>query len=168
MKALSLTQPWASLVAIGAKRIETRSWGTRYRGPLAIHASKGFPKWAQETCDEKPFYGVLIKAGLLWPMGDETLTHRAVERYLTMPLGAFVAVATLNDVGLITPGGRVFLGASGTKCVADDELAFGDYTPGRWAWLLADVKRLPEPIPCKGALGLWTVSDDIARQLEAL
>ena len=43
MKALTLTQPWASLVAIGAKRIETRSWSTPYRGLLAIHAAKGFP-----------------------------------------------------------------------------------------------------------------------------
>lgn len=43
MKALSLTQPWATLVAIGAKKIETRSWSTSYRGPVAIHASKGYP-----------------------------------------------------------------------------------------------------------------------------
>lgn len=39
MKALSLRQPWASLVADGRKTIETRTWRTRYRGPLAIHAS---------------------------------------------------------------------------------------------------------------------------------
>src|SRR6202030_2406661 len=50
MKALTLTQPWATLVAIGAKRIETRSWPTLYRGPLAIYAAKRFPKWAQDTC----------------------------------------------------------------------------------------------------------------------
>src|SRR4051812_42520238 len=43
VKVLSLTQPWASLVAIGAKQIETRSWRTHYRGPLLIHASAGFP-----------------------------------------------------------------------------------------------------------------------------
>ena len=43
MKALTLTQPWASLVACGAKTIETRSWRTPYRGPVAIHAAKGFP-----------------------------------------------------------------------------------------------------------------------------
>ena len=40
MKALSLTQPWASLVADGRKTTETRSWLTHYRGPLAIHATK--------------------------------------------------------------------------------------------------------------------------------
>lgn len=39
MKALSLRQPWASLIADGRKTIETRTWRTRYRGPLAIHAS---------------------------------------------------------------------------------------------------------------------------------
>ena len=41
MKALPVTQPYATLVALGAKHIETRSWSTRYRGPLAIHAGKG-------------------------------------------------------------------------------------------------------------------------------
>lgn len=39
MKALSLRQPWASLIAEGRKTIETRTWHTHYRGPLAIHAS---------------------------------------------------------------------------------------------------------------------------------
>jgi hypothetical protein len=39
MKALSVTQPWAQLIADGRKRIETRSWHSAYRGPLAIHAS---------------------------------------------------------------------------------------------------------------------------------
>lgn len=40
MKAISLWQPWATLIATGAKQIETRSWATSYRGPIAIHAAK--------------------------------------------------------------------------------------------------------------------------------
>lgn len=40
MKALTLWQPWATLVALGLKRYETRGWTTLYRGPLAIHAAK--------------------------------------------------------------------------------------------------------------------------------
>lgn len=40
MKALSLWQPWATLMAERYKRIETRSWPTKYRGELAIHAAK--------------------------------------------------------------------------------------------------------------------------------
>jgi hypothetical protein len=39
MRALSVKQPWASLIALGEKTIECRSWSTRYRGPLLIHAS---------------------------------------------------------------------------------------------------------------------------------
>ena len=50
MKALSLTQPWASLVVTGAKRFETRSWTTSYRGPLLIHAAKAFPTYARDFC----------------------------------------------------------------------------------------------------------------------
>jgi len=40
MKALSLKQPWADLIKIGAKTIETRKWETTYRGELLICASK--------------------------------------------------------------------------------------------------------------------------------
>ncbi len=40
MKALTLHQPWASLMAAGIKTIETRHWATNYRGRLAIHAGK--------------------------------------------------------------------------------------------------------------------------------
>ena len=50
MKALSLTQPWAALVVTGAKRFETRSWTTAYRGPLLIHAAKRFPGYAIDFC----------------------------------------------------------------------------------------------------------------------
>ncbi len=46
IRGLTLTKPWATLVALGHKRIETRSWSTVYRGPIAIHAAKGLPRWA--------------------------------------------------------------------------------------------------------------------------
>lgn len=141
MKALSLTQPWATLIAIGAKRIETRSWSTRYRGPLAIHASKGFPRDCQELCATEPFLTVLKASGF-------TNTKE-------LPVGCIVAVAQLLDV-------------VGTNDVMDDvmeltcehEIAFGDYAPGRSAWLLDDVVALAKPIPCKGALGLWDTSPE--------
>jgi hypothetical protein len=40
MKILSIRQPWASLIATGAKDVENRTWPTRYRGPVLIHASQ--------------------------------------------------------------------------------------------------------------------------------
>ena len=39
MKALSVQQPWASLIADGYKTIEVRSWATKHRGPLLICTS---------------------------------------------------------------------------------------------------------------------------------
>ncbi len=50
MKRLSLIQPWATLILSGAKRFETRSWRTPYRGPLAIHAGGRFPSLAKSLC----------------------------------------------------------------------------------------------------------------------
>jgi hypothetical protein len=146
MKALTLTQPWATLVAIGAKRIETRSWGTSYRGPLAIHAAKGFPKWAQETCLEDQFWKALNGKR---PM---VLAYKP-----KLPCGVVLATCRLIDcrstVYKVPNGVAVF--EKYPKLETDQELEFGDYAPGRWAWVLEDVKPLPEPIPAKGSLGLW-------------
>ena len=130
MKALTLTQPWATLVAIGAKRYETRSWYTAYRGPLAIHASKGFPKWAQELVIEEPFYTALD--GVALPTGVVLATARL-----------FCCLPTVNLVGKLS----------------ERERDFGDFEIGRFAWQFGDIQLLPEPVPAKGALGLWEWND---------
>jgi hypothetical protein len=67
IRALTPTEPSAWLVALGFKGFETRSWQTVYRGPLAIHAAKSFPRWAQDHCYEEPFRSCLLRAGIgLW------------------------------------------------------------------------------------------------------
>jgi len=45
IRTLSLWQPWASLMALGLKRMETRSWPMRHRGPLAIATTQTIPSW---------------------------------------------------------------------------------------------------------------------------
>lgn len=163
MKVITLTQPWATLVAIGAKQIETRTWETLYRGPLAIHAAKGYGKGGlkahKELCGSEPFCSIL---------NDACARHYAPYRGLKelvehpfMPMGAIVATCDLVTVMptiWITATGRTTVhGFPDPKeyVLTDQERAFGDYTPGRFAWLLANVRALPEPIPAKGALGLW-------------
>lgn len=141
MKALTLTQPWATLVAIGAKKIETRGWRTAYRGPLAIHAAKGFPGEARYVAQFKePFKSILA-------------AHFDVGGNL--PTGCVIATCALVDCVLILSS---FDGANvdgEAWPLTDQEEAFGDYTPGRYAWLLADMAPLPEPVPARGSLGLW-------------
>jgi len=127
MKALSLTQPWATLVALGAKRCETRSWSTPYRGELAIHASKGYPRWAQACAHEFRALGYLPP--------DEPL-----------PLGVVVAIVELEYVK--TTEEQVLLTTS------EQEMALGDYGPGRYAWMLRLIERVPN-IEATGRLGLW-------------
>ncbi len=136
MKALSLTQPWASLVAIQAKRIETRSWYTAYRGPLAIHAAKGFPAYAKDlaTCRR-----VL---DLMRPFVKDDRDYLK-----QIPLGVVVATCNLTACTRITP--------ALTALLSEQEQDFGNYEPGRFAWSLEDIIMLPEPIPAKGALSLW-------------
>ncbi len=141
MKALTLTQPWATLVAIGAKRIETRSWSTSYRGPLAIHAAKGFPKWAREFTAESLCYEA-VRAG--------------ISRFPGYPLGCVLATCRLVNcvpTEVLDPGDTVF--SVSLQKISDQEIQFGDFSPGRWGWVLEDVKQLLEPIPAKGTLGLW-------------
>ncbi len=138
MKALTVMQPWATLVALGAKRIETRSWSTSYRGPLAIHASGRISREAAVICREPPFREALAAGGY----GEES---GSASNPFGLPLGAVIAVALLVDVQRITRA----------HAPAEPERSFGDYTPGRFAWLLDHVRLLPEPVAAKGALGLW-------------
>lgn len=154
MKGLSLTQPWATLVAIGAKRIETRSWRTNYRGSLAIHASAGFPGDCRALCREPAFMEALRRAGINGPAD--------------LPRGAIVGMARLVDIATteqLVMVGRVSPEAGGTWELTPREREFGNYGPERYGWLLRPIGRLADPIPWKGSLGLWDVPPDLQRQI---
>lgn len=147
MKAITLTQPWATLVAIGAKRIETRGWQTNYRGPLAIHAAKGLGPvggmaglW--DLCEGEPFHSILRPVGL-----PTILVRGAI--VATCELIGCVPTEYIKQVKIIRLTGY------DEWLWTENEKAFGDYAPGRYAWLLANIRALPEPIPAKGALSLW-------------
>jgi hypothetical protein len=149
MKTLTLTQPWATLVAIGAKRIETRSWRTPYRGSLAIHASRKYPRAAQMVAISSPFIEALNRAGYLpdIPLGAVVATCRLISCVPTRELQT-------NRVIEVD-----YLAGCDDFLLDDREREFGDYSLGRWAWLLADVRPLSLPSPAKGALGLWDWDD---------
>jgi activating signal cointegrator 1 len=161
MKAITLTQPWAALVALGAKKIETRSWATSYRGPLAIHAAAGLGpvggrRGLAELCGQQPFFDVLAP---LVPDYNRYSDREAIAEVL--PRGKILAVCDLIDCQRIPADLPVAMGyGQGTRSyswlLTEQEQAFGDYAPGRYAWLLADMRLLSEPMPARGALGLWT------------
>lgn len=136
MKVLSLLEPWASLVAWGYKKIETRSWGTSYRGPVAIHASRG----RKALRDPWHVVGLFEEAGLTFP---ERWWPKTPKQY---PLGCIIAVVNLGHVEKMTPE----MIAATTR----QEFSFGVWAPGRFAWSLHEARRIADPIPFKGSLGL--------------
>jgi len=70
MKALSLTEPWATAVRDLLKHWETRSWPTHFRGEFALHAAKGFPRWCKDFAAEQ---GVNVDAlGAIIAIGEIT------------------------------------------------------------------------------------------------
>ncbi len=160
MIALTLTQPWATLVTIGAKRIETRSWSTSYRGPLAIHAAKTFPKTARLLCHDRPFSTALAPHGFyahnlplgavvatcrlvgVFPISDHERSHQLPVQQADAPLMVSLSEELPAPEWVTIPP-------------AEPERSFGDYAPGRFAWVLDDIMPLPRPIPARGALGLW-------------
>lgn len=164
---LSLHQPWASLIAIGAKRYETRSWpapraltGRR----IAIHAAKTTTSLRQ-LCDEGVEggweHGVIGDFQVGYCVRDEG-EGRPGDTFIvehsgstwprvhneTLPLGAIVAIATLHSI----------LGTSSEAALwrthgLETERPYGDWSPGRWAWRLTDVQALPEPVVFVGGQG---------------
>ncbi|HUQ98784.1 MAG TPA: ASCH domain-containing protein [Gemmatimonadaceae bacterium] len=152
MKGLTMTQPWATLVAIGENSIETRSWGTRYRGPLIIHSAKGFPRDARELCTEQPYLTVLARAG-----------YRDAS---ALPLGQVIAVAELVDVMKFT---RTSLREVRERATRGEfpphEAEFGDFSAGRYGWVLRNVRQVKKPISARGMLGLWQVPVALERAI---
>jgi hypothetical protein len=186
VKALSLTQPFATLVATGEKKIETRSWSTSYRGPIAIHAAKGLSSIGGmggliDLCTTEPFRSVLTESGRGQGESKDLPLHVIVA---TLPRGAVVATARLVDClpisdkpikgqHCIAPDGKDPLirvwhptewgGVKGhySDITTEHDLSFGDYTPGRFGWVLDDIEPLREPVPARGSLGLWTIDDSL-------
>ena len=125
MKAITLEQPFASLVSIGAKIIETRPWSTDYRGTLAIHSADSITQVVDSYCQ-----GILFSAGL---------------DYKTLPLGKIVAIAHLVDCKKVIT----------VEIPCYPQLAFSNFTPGWYALEFAYIKPLKNPIPVKGFNGIW-------------
>jgi activating signal cointegrator 1 len=144
IKIITLWQPWASLIAYGLKRYETRSWETNYRGRLAIHAAKR---------KMKPEDLLIWEAAKTFVSEDfpDALALSKVKAE-DLPLGAIVAFADLTDCLQMDA-------ALIEDCPLLEDLC-GDWKVNRFAWQLNGVCRVG-PYPYKGGQGLLTLPPDI-------
>lgn len=179
MKALTLHQPWATLIALNVKTIETRSWrasvsliGQR----IAIHAGSHRPLLA-DVGDWSTFYSPDRECFIMREYPDG--------RCADLPFGAIVATATLTDCLPMATHYDTFdpeclvihddsidhvlppdedqsasrgsaLPDPGAALIVDisDQLPYGWFAPGRWAWMLDDITPC-DPVPAKGKQGVW-------------
>jgi hypothetical protein len=136
MRAITLWQPWASAVALGLKRVETRSWPTKYRGPLAIHAAK---RWAPEQRDK-------------YETKQQSFEDAGWNLDVPLPLGSLVCICELYTI-IETDD---WIGSS-------RERSWGDFSEGRYAWQLMGARRILQPVPIlRGSQTFFTVPDIVS------
>jgi hypothetical protein len=135
-RVLTIRQPWASLIALGHKTIETRSWSTPYRGPVLIHAAKRFT-W--ETRGHVRMFNRYLEE-----RGKTSLPPANA-----LPLGKVIARVILDRC--VRTSDHAF---------PPDEYEFGNLAEGRYAWMLTDVVPVV-PVPFAGSQGFPAFPDDI-------
>ena len=147
MKAITIHQPRASLLAHSVQTIETRSWhpprsiiGTR----IAIHAGKFMPprSWV---------YG---------PLQDAIEDLYGPNWRSTAPFGAVVAIARLASTREVIGHDLSYAYLSPQSQTVDDHrdqvpvALYGNFSHGRWLWFLEDVEVM-KPVAARGRQGFW-------------
>lgn len=134
MLALSIRQPWASLILKAGKNIENRDWPTKYRGRILIHAAKGMTRGEHEDA-----------------------IHFAVEAIKADPRNAEATKrTTLRDLGFAfedLPRGGIVGSVEIVACVTDSA---SPWFVGKYGFMLRDPQPLPF-VPWRGQLGFFDV-----------
>ena len=151
MKAITIWQPYASLIICGLKRFETRSWSTKCRGPLIIHAAK---KWDRERAGDVERVQELIKKYInLNHLDDDHL--KMLIRPIGETLGCALGAVRLTDCQQMDSGRSLF------------ENEVGSFGPGRYGWSCLSPVPFSEPILAKGMQGLWNPSDELVAKVKS-
>lgn len=131
MKCLTISQPFASLIADGEKWIENRRWPTNYRGMLAIHAGKGM----------------------------QYLDRDELVAYPTGCIVAIARLTACKELAVLdmTRAHEKPHGCSRTI----SQILQHQYTEGPFCWVLEDVLKLETSIAYRGAQGLFEVPDEL-------
>lgn len=132
MKAITIIQPWASLIISGQKRVENRTWATEYRGPLLIHAGQNYDQAGYE---------------FLRGLGIDALGPQDAPRGVILGRVDLVDIVAKRSRGTC----QQLLGGE-----FDEHLLQGDpLASGPICWVLRNPQPLPVPIPASGKLGIW-------------
>jgi len=154
MRAITLWQPHASLMAVGAKKIETRSWkapSTLKAGDLvAIHAAaKTPPGWLRD------FTGLAVVRQLLAEHRQINLEHQAG---VIVGVATFVKCLKLHPSGVLDDAGELIE-------ISEQERTLGSYASGRFGWVFEDARPLINSVRVRGYQGVWHVPHTLMSQV---
>lgn len=142
-KCLTISQPWASLIADGSKWIENRSWPTKYRGTLVIHAGKGSQYLSKDELKEYPTGCVIAVCRLVACVRLQQVLH--------------IANSPGSERDERIPGSsRTWLQA-----------AMNQHAEGPWCWILEDAWPC-KPVPIRGGQKIWQADLPVLEHLDAV
>ncbi len=146
IRAITLYQPFATFLALGMKTWETRSWGTNYRGLLAVHAGKLSSIEYQALNDDLAKRAWRVKVPPAWRE--------------PFPSGALLGVVQLVQV--------VSTDEFDLRSVSSFDREFGDFSKGRYMWRCREPVMLGMPILMRGHQRLWKLPDCTASYLSSM
>ena len=144
MKAITIKQPWATLIAVGEKKFETRSWKTAHRGQLAIHAGKSIDKDAYEEF-------------------EDVLKRHGYNSIKDLPTGVVLATVDLIECHQVIEDKFPIMYQAKTDkgaTIHKTEYLYGDFSKGRYGWELMNVQVFDTPVVAKGQLSLWNWEEE--------
>lgn len=143
MPAITIRQPWASSVIRGDKRIETRSRNTKIRGRIAIHS-------ALCHIHDGDVFETFLKHGSVVKRFEEGEFRGCYTMGRGIDFGSILGTVDLVDCVLLSD-----MQSKYPELVTEKEIDLGDWSPGRYGWILRDPIIFENPIPAKGKQGWW-------------
>lgn len=163
MRAISLWEPWAQLMALEKKKDETRNGVTKVRGEVAICAALKWTAELRALCLREPFYSTLMES-IEKPKGIEG----AFDLLTGIPRGVVVSVGELYDSIKSEKWIELHeeeLQANVSQAVR--EYAFGNYAPGRGVWRFRNMRRLAKPVPVRGGQQWFNLPPEVEAAVRA-
>ena len=130
MKAITVYQPYAYAIIAGLKQYETRPRKTHIRGRVAVHAGRLDEVHATKHLSGNDFWALMAE------IGGKT----------DLPRGAVLGTVEIVDC---VPVEEII------HTLSERERLLGDYSPGRFAWVLRNPVAFSAPVPAKGKQGWW-------------
>lgn len=144
-RALTLIRPWDEFILRGWKPIENRTWRTKHRGWIGVHAGKSYDPWA---------IGLALEADRALRAAIDT---GRLNVWTNTPQGVIRGVVKVTDI------------CERSRWTEELDCDCGPWAGiGKYHWKLSHPVLLPTPLPVRGGLSLWTIPEQAREPLEAL